>query len=207
MYNIAKCGNEALTLCMRRMFSARTVGEKVLLKPAVHTSIDILAAADAAPICLLCRVAMLKAGCIELLLSLLGASPQALKQQHPKVAAHITGALLNLVCGDVDSPAAKHLFVKAGGMDTGCKVGHPPAVLLLGEGRQWWQQAVSGERRRQLTSVERLHVVGVGGTIVVVSSGVTSVQHVRCCSCKSCRCWLPGAATTTPPPPCGCACC
>lgn len=140
---------------------------------------------------------MLKAGCIELLLSLLGASPQALKQQHPNVAAHITGALLNLVCGDVDSTAAKHLFVKAGGMDTGCKVGHPPAVLLLAEGRQWWQH----------TSVEWLHVVGVGGTIVVVSSGVTSVQQVRCCSCKSCRCWLPGAATTTPPPPCGCACC
>jgi hypothetical protein len=89
---------------------------------------------------------MLKASCIELLLSLLGSSPQALKQQHPKVAAHITGALLNLVCGDVDSTAAKHLFVKAGGLDTGCKVGGAAV------GRGAAMVAAGSQRRKEETA-------------------------------------------------------
>lgn len=69
-----------------------------------------------------CRVTLLKAGAIDLLLRLLAANPMALKQQHPRVAAHITGTLVNLVSGDGDSTTAKHMFAKAGGLEVGCKV-------------------------------------------------------------------------------------
>lgn len=68
------------------------------------------------------RHALLKAGGIPLLLGLLAANPLALKVEQPRVAAHLAGTLLNMVAGDGDSTAAKHMFVKAGGMEIGCKV-------------------------------------------------------------------------------------
>lgn len=73
------------------------------------------------------RVTLLMGGAVELLLRLLSASPVALKQQAPRVAAAITGTLLNLVAGaqdERDSSATKHLFAKAGGLQAGCKVRH-----------------------------------------------------------------------------------
>lgn len=69
---------------------------------------------------------------MELLLQLLSASPMALKQQAPRVAAATTGTLINLVaCAQDgrDSSAAKHLFAKAGGLEAGCKVSLTTWVL------------------------------------------------------------------------------
>jgi hypothetical protein len=71
----------------------------------------------------LSRHSLVKAGAVELLLSLLALDPMALKQQQPKAAAYMTGTLLNLVAGDPGSTSARHTFVRAGGMETGCKVG------------------------------------------------------------------------------------
>jgi hypothetical protein len=85
------------------------------------------------------RHSLLKAGGIPLLLGLLAANPLALKVEQPRVAAHLTGTLLNMVAGDGDSTAGKHMFVKAGGMEIGCKVrgGCTHAVFPSAVGSCW----------------------------------------------------------------------
>lgn len=63
-----------------------------------------------------------------MLLRVLSANPMALKQQQPRVAAHITGTLANLICSENESSAAKHIFAKAGGLEICCKVGDSAGV-------------------------------------------------------------------------------